>query len=93
MSQTTHTSHSTRPLLARPATATQVAAAPPRTRRCTDVPHNAWYAVATTDEVGRTPLPRQVHRGSAADGGADWLGVREISGVGVVKALKQAHIA
>lgn len=29
-------------------------------RRCADVPHNAWYAVATTDEVGRTPLARQV---------------------------------
>jgi vanillate O-demethylase monooxygenase subunit len=24
------------------------------------VPHNAWYAAATTDEVGRTPLARRV---------------------------------
>jgi phenylpropionate dioxygenase-like ring-hydroxylating dioxygenase large terminal subunit len=29
-------------------------------RRCTHVPHNAWYAAATTDEVGRTPLARQL---------------------------------
>lgn len=29
-------------------------------RRCADVPHNAWYAVATTDEVGRVPLGRRV---------------------------------
>jgi phenylpropionate dioxygenase-like ring-hydroxylating dioxygenase large terminal subunit len=34
--------------------------APQRRRRCPDVPHNAWYAVAATDEVGRTPLARQV---------------------------------
>lgn len=60
MSQTTHPTDSARTVLARPATAAQLASAPPRPRRCTDVPHNAWYAVATTDEVGRTPLPRQV---------------------------------
>lgn len=29
-------------------------------RRCPDVPHHAWYAAATTDEVGRTPLARRV---------------------------------
>ena len=29
-------------------------------RRCADVPHNAWYAAATSDEVGRTPLARRV---------------------------------
>lgn len=29
-------------------------------RRCAGVPHNAWYAAATTDEVGRTPLARIV---------------------------------
>lgn len=29
-------------------------------RRCADVPHHAWYAAATTDEVGRAPLARQV---------------------------------
>jgi phenylpropionate dioxygenase-like ring-hydroxylating dioxygenase large terminal subunit len=27
-------------------------------RRCVDVPHNAWYAAATSDEVGRAPLSR-----------------------------------
>lgn len=35
-------------------------AAVPRPRRCADVPHNAWYAAATTDEVGRSALARQV---------------------------------
>lgn len=30
------------------------------TRRCPDIPHNAWYAAATSDEVGRSPLPRRV---------------------------------
>lgn len=29
-------------------------------RRCADVPHNAWYAAATSDEVGRTPVARQI---------------------------------
>ncbi len=38
-----------------PAARTSVA-----TRRCPDVPHHAWYAVATTEEVGRTPLARRV---------------------------------
>ena len=28
-------------------------------RRCPDVPHNAWYAAATVEEVGRTPLARR----------------------------------
>ncbi len=31
-----------------------------RVRRCADVPHRAWYAAATTEEVGRTPLARRV---------------------------------
>lgn len=30
------------------------------TRRCADVPHHAWYAGATTEEVGRAPLARRV---------------------------------
>jgi phenylpropionate dioxygenase-like ring-hydroxylating dioxygenase large terminal subunit len=30
------------------------------TRRCPDVPHHAWYAAATTEEVGRAPLGRRV---------------------------------
>lgn len=42
---------------ASPTTAT---ATSPSLRRCADVPHNAWYAAATTDEVGRTPLGRRV---------------------------------
>lgn len=29
-------------------------------RRCAGVPRNAWYAAATTDEVGRSPLARRV---------------------------------
>ncbi|WP_148572655.1 aromatic ring-hydroxylating dioxygenase subunit alpha [Nocardioides caldifontis] len=29
-------------------------------RRCVDVPHNAWYAAATSDEVGRAPLSRRM---------------------------------
>ncbi|MFN8196389.1 MAG: Rieske 2Fe-2S domain-containing protein [Nocardioidaceae bacterium] len=29
-------------------------------RRCADVPHAAWYAAATSDEVGRAPLARRV---------------------------------
>lgn len=29
-------------------------------RRCSDVPHNAWYVAAAADEVGRTPLARRV---------------------------------
>lgn len=29
-------------------------------RRCPDVPHNAWYAAAEVEEVGRTPLARRV---------------------------------
>ena len=29
-------------------------------RRCPDVPHHAWYAAATTEEVGRTPLARRI---------------------------------
>ncbi|MGD9957988.1 aromatic ring-hydroxylating dioxygenase subunit alpha [Nocardioides sp.] len=28
-------------------------------RRCRDVPHNAWYVVAGVEEVGRTPLARR----------------------------------
>lgn len=30
------------------------------TRRCPDVPHHAWYAAATSEEVGRSPLARRV---------------------------------
>ncbi len=29
-------------------------------RRCSGIPHNTWYAVATTEEVGRSPLARTV---------------------------------
>ena len=29
-------------------------------RRCADIPHAAWYAAATSEEVGRTPLARRV---------------------------------
>ena len=29
-------------------------------RRCPDVPHHAWYAAATSSEVGRAPLSRPV---------------------------------
>lgn len=36
------------------------ATTPAPRRRCADVPHHAWYAAATTDEVGRAPLARQV---------------------------------
>ncbi|MFV0461247.1 MAG: Rieske 2Fe-2S domain-containing protein [Actinomycetales bacterium] len=32
----------------------------PPERRCADVPHNSWYAAATSDEVGRTPVARTV---------------------------------
>ncbi len=44
-------------------------------RRCADIPHHAWYAAATTDEVGRTPLARRVLGGRLVlyrtrDGGA-----------------------
>jgi hypothetical protein len=28
------------------------------TRRCPDVPHAAWYAAGTSEEVDRTPLSR-----------------------------------
>lgn len=30
------------------------------TRRCPDIPHQAWYAGASSDEVGRSPLARTV---------------------------------
>ena len=33
---------------------------PATPRRCADVPHHAWYAAATTEEVGRTPLARRI---------------------------------
>jgi vanillate O-demethylase monooxygenase subunit len=33
---------------------------PAAPRRCPDVPHAAWYAVAAADEVGRTPLARRL---------------------------------
>jgi phenylpropionate dioxygenase-like ring-hydroxylating dioxygenase large terminal subunit len=49
-----------RTILSHPTTASHAVPRPPARRRCPDVPHNAWYAVATTDEVGRTPLARQV---------------------------------
>ena len=29
---------------------------------CADIPHNAWYAAATSDEVGRSPLARRLLR-------------------------------
>lgn len=29
-------------------------------RRCPDIPHAAWYAAGTSDEIGRTPLARRV---------------------------------
>ncbi len=29
-------------------------------RRCADVPHSAWYAAATSEEVGRSPLARRL---------------------------------
>jgi vanillate O-demethylase monooxygenase subunit len=32
----------------------------PSARACPDVPHHAWYAAATTEEVGRNPLSRRV---------------------------------
>ena len=40
--------------------ATTTAAPASARRRCADVPHNAWYAAATSDEVGRTPPARRV---------------------------------
>lgn len=29
-------------------------------RRCPDVPHNAWYAAGTADEIGRAPVARRM---------------------------------
>lgn len=49
----------TRTMRTQPVTTAEEVPATIPARRCPDVPHNAWYAVATTDEVGRSPLPRQ----------------------------------
>jgi phenylpropionate dioxygenase-like ring-hydroxylating dioxygenase large terminal subunit len=49
-----------RTIFSQPPTGSRPASVAPARRRCPDVPHNAWYAAATTDEVGRTPLARRL---------------------------------
>lgn len=60
MSQTTSPATSTQPPVLSRTAAPRQTAPTPLPRRCPDVPHNAWYAAATSDEVGRTPLARQM---------------------------------
>lgn len=53
-------------------------------RRCVDIPRRAWYAAATADEVGRTPLARRVL-------GEPVLLYRTLAGTAVALADRCAH--